>query len=235
MKCNKDSILLIPPISKEGYPIILVAGLISLFFGIFSLAVGIFGFMITLFLLFFFRDPPRMVPDDDRLVLSPADGLVIDVEEIDGFPPELSLDPVKMTKISVFLSIFDVHVNRIPVAGIIKTLVYIPGVFSNAFFSKSSGKNERQIILIENGKKEEFAVVQIAGLAARRVICKLGDGQVVERGSRFGIIKFGSRVELYIPQSYTLQVVRGQSVVAGETVLATSDGIGLPSCDFNYI
>lgn len=231
----KDDYFLIPPISKEGYSIILITAITSLFLGIFSLTIGFMGFVITVFLLYFFRDPVRIVPKADRLLLSPADGRITDIEFVDYFPSELALEGEELIKISIFLSVFDVHVNRIPVSGIVRSLLYIPGIFSNAFFDKASFKNERQIVLIEDEDKEKVVVVQISGLIARRVICRLSNDQHVEQGERFGVIKFGSRVDLYVPRSYSLTVIKGQIVVGGETILARKDSDVFLSKDFKII
>lgn len=184
---------------------------------------GWIGLPVVLWVLAFFRDPERRPPPGDRLIVSPADGRVLPV--VCGLPPgELGLPVEPHWKISIFMSVFDVHVNRMPCSGTVGTLAYRPGKFFNASFDKASLENERMSIRLRaegpDGKYADIGVVQIAGLVARRIECALREGQSVCRGDRFGIIRFGSRLELYLPQGARVLVLEGQSVKAGETAIA---------------
>ena len=188
------------------------------FFPTIGIILGIF----TCYIFYFFRDPERSIPLDD-VIVSPADGIVtyiglsrapIDLETSDQF-----------CKISIFLNIFNVHVNRMPTSGIVKKIKYIHGKFINATLEKSSEDNERNIILIETHNKENIVVTQIAGLIARRIVCEIKENQEVFLGHRFGIIKFGSRVDLYLPAHYKTLITVGQTVIAGETLISNPNNI----------
>lgn len=193
----------------------------SLFFGIIIYPIydiiSYFIFILTVYIYYFFRDPIRIIPEKEG-ILSPADGKVIFVGK-SKLPDELMSDEI-VNKVSIFMNIFNVHVNRIPYDGVIKDIKYIEGSFFNASLDKSSKKNERNIITIENKKNEKIIFVQIAGLIARRIVCDLKINQKVNRGNKFGIIKFGSRVDIYLPQDYNLLVKINQNVKAGETILS---------------
>ena len=173
--------------------------------------------IITIYICFFFRDPLRVVPAEN-VVVSPADGVVTYIGE--SFPPKECQISKKCLKISIFLSIFNVHVNRIPISGKIISINYISGKFLSATLEKSSEKNERNIIVIKNDKNESIIVTQIAGLIARRIVSDLKKYQNVIKGNRFGIIKFGSRVDLYLPKKYNILINVGQNVLAGETIIS---------------
>ena len=208
----------IPSIHKEGYFFISVFAIITLVFFIWSQPLGWFGVILTLWCIFFFRDPNRVVPYQENIVVSPADGIVQKIEKA-KLPKEIANTQDEMNRISIFLNVFDVHVNRIPIAGVVKKLNYHHGKFFNASLDKASEPNERQSILLELSNKSEIGVVQIAGLIARRIVCDLKDGQKVTTGERFGIIRFGSRVDLYLPTNFDIKVLKGQRMIGGETVI----------------
>jgi len=224
------------PIHREGWPAIAIfAGLNILLF----LLTGPFGWLavpLTVWCVWFFRDPERQTPVDEGLVISPADGRVLPVVTAVP-PPELGMGNATLTRISIFMNVFNVHVNRMPCAGTVIALAYRPGRFFNASFDKASEHNERMAAHIRtsdpDGGAVDIAVVQIAGLVARRIKCDLKEGQMVERGARYGIIRFGSRLDVYLPPDIEPQVSEGQHTVAGETVLADlsrrSAGAGSPA------
>lgn len=207
------------PIHKEGYLFIaiFVAGtLILAQFGEFAGAVGV---VLTLWCIYFFRDPERTIPARPGLIVSPGDGVVQRI--VDAIPPrELKMSDDTHIRISIFLNVFDVHVNRMPTAGKVAHAHYIPGLFLNASLDKASEDNERQLITLETHDGPTIGVVQIAGLVARRIVCDAKEGMEYKRGERFGIIRFGSRVDVYLPQTVEILVSEGQRSVGGETVLA---------------
>ena len=209
----------IVPIHREGRPFIAVflAAAILLWWLWTPLVVP--GVILTLWCIYFFRDPERVTPTRKGLVISPADGVVQMIEK--AVPPsELAMGEEPRTRISVFMNVFNVHVNRIPIDGTITRLAYCPGKFVNASLDKASVDNERQAVRMETGDGREVAFVQIAGLVARRILCTLANDQIVEAGERFGMIRFGSRVDVFIPDGVEPMVCVGQTTVAGETVLA---------------
>ena len=184
--------------------------------------------LLTFCVLAFFRDPRRVTPRDDRLVIAPADGLITLIQKVPP-PAELcvadgsgvpGLDPAPVTRVSIFMSVFDVHVNRAPMAGTISRVVYIPGKFHNADLDKASDENERQHFLLDHGAGVRIGFTQIAGLIARRIVPFVKAGDIVAAGQRVGLIRFGSRVDVYLPQGTEPRVLMGQRIVAGETVLA---------------
>lgn len=186
-----------------------------------SNALGTISMILTFLCIFFFRDPERVTPQVENAVVSPADGIVQQITDVSP-PAELDVPHTVMRRISIFLSVFDVHVNRVPVSGIVKTLVYRPGKFINASLDKASEDNERETILLEADYEHTTIVVtQIAGLIARRIVCDLYEASKVTVGERFGIIKFGSRVDVYVPKTATVNVSIGQRMVGGETIIAT--------------
>jgi len=206
------------PIHPEGYIFVAAFGLATLILGSFFSALGWIGGIATAWCIYFFRDPARYTPIDDALVVSPADGVVSSI----GFfipPPELGFGVEPLQRISVFMSVFDCHVNRAPVRGRVVKIAYRPGVFLNADLDKASEDNERNGIVIESAAGR-FGVVQIAGLIARRIVCFVRQGESLEAGERFGLIRFGSRVDVYLPAAARVLVTTGSKAIAGETVLA---------------
>ena len=208
------------PIQSAGYPFIIIFALISLILGGFSDTLGWLGLVLTIWCVYFFRDPIRFTPNEKNLIISPADGLVLPIK--DDTPPAESGLKEKMKKISIFMNVFNVHVNRIPFGGKVTKLAYEPGAFFNASFDKASKDNERMTVKIEIVNGIEIVVVQIAGLIARRIKCDLSENQTVKTGEKYGIIRFGSRVDVYLPLSYKINVLEGQTMIGGETVLAES-------------
>ena len=206
------------PIHKEGYPFILI-GVVLLVLGfLWAEPLGWIFAILTLWVCYFFRDPERITPLRDGLVLSPADGRVSQVATVVP-PPELDLPPESMQRVSIFMNVFDCHVNRAPVSGRIARIVYTPGLFLNADLDKASEDNERSAMVIESGGVA-VGVVQIAGLVARRIVSFVRAGDAIGAGERFGLIRFGSRVDVYLPATARVLVGAGQLSVAGETVLA---------------
>jgi len=207
------------PIHPEGKKFALIAAGVSLVISwlVWDEFVWV-GLVLALYCLYFFRDPERFTPQGDKLVISPADGLVQKI--VDVVPPaEMELGTAPLTRISIFLNVFDVHINRVPVAGEITACHYIKGAFFNAELDKASDENERQLVTID-GPKGKIGMVQIAGLIARRILCNLEKGQRVAAGERFGLIRFGSRVDIFLPKSAMVKVLVGQRSIGGETVLA---------------
>ena len=218
-----------PPIHPEGRKFGLICGALALF--CFYMAWTVLAWplaFLTPCVLAFFRDPGRVVPQGEDLVVSPADGLVSlivqvppprELQSFDG-EPGASLGAEPVTRVSIFMSVFDVHVNRAPVAGTVRRVIYIPGKFLNADLDKASEDNERQHVLIERADGRAIGLTQIAGLVARRIVPFVKSGDIVAAGQRIGLIRFGSRVDVYLPSGTDAKVVLGQTVIAGETVLA---------------
>jgi phosphatidylserine decarboxylase len=208
----------IVPITPEGYPFIGAFAFVSLILFWFWSPLGWLGMLATIWCAYFFRDPPRVTPVRDGLVVAPADGRVSQVTSA-APPPELGLGGKALPRISIFMSVFDCHVNRSPVAGKIEKIVYQPGKFFNADLDKASADNERNSLVIAT-TGTHIAVVQIAGLVARRIVCFVRTGQSIGTGERFGMIRFGSRLDVYLPEGTPPLVAVGQTSIAGETVLA---------------
>ncbi len=209
-------------IHKEGYVFIIIFTVIALLLLSFSGILGVIAIFFTGFSLFFFRDPERLTPIEENLVISPADGIVQSITESTP-PDELTNIDEKMLKISIFLNLFDVHVNRAPVTGKVIALHYYSGKFFNASLDKASKENERQSVLVETAKGHKVIFAQIAGLIGRRIICDLEEGGEVVAGQRYGIIRFGSRLDVYLPRQIIPLIGVGQRCVGGETVLANFD------------
>ncbi len=207
-----------PKIHAEGYKFIVIAGVITIVFYIFSNFLGLIGLVLTIWVYYFFRDPERVIIDDNNYLVSPADGEIIKVEEVDG-PKELGLENKKFNKISVFMNVFDCHVNRTPCAGKIEEILYKPGAFVNASFDKASEDNERNYFKIKDTDNNDVIVVQIAGLVARRIVCESNKDQELKQGDRIGMIRFGSRADVYY-ENYQPLVKVGQKAISGETLLA---------------
>jgi phosphatidylserine decarboxylase len=203
----------------EGWPFVAGSAIVTLFLGWMWAPLGWLGIIVTLWMVYFFRDPDRVVPVRPGLIVSPADGEVQMIVSV-APPPELGLGPAPLTRISIFLNIFDVHVNRVPADGTISALDYRPGLFVNAALDKASEHNERMSVRLTMPDGADIAFVQIAGLIARRIKCTLKLGQTVRTGERYGLIRFGSRVDVYLPPNTAPLVVVGQSALGGETVLA---------------
>lgn len=207
------------PIHREGYRFIAIFAVIAVIFFIFSNFLGWIGVVLTAWCAYFFRDPDRVTPQRDGLVISPADGVVSLIEEVPS-PVELDLNGEKRLRISVFMNVFNCHVNRAPVPGKVIKMTYVPGKFINAELDKASEHNERQAVTLEMADKTRLGVVQIAGLVARRIVSFINEGDELGGGERFGLIRFGSRVDVYLPPGVQPQVCVGQQAIAGETVLA---------------
>ena len=207
-----------PPIHTEGYKFLVIAVFITIVLMVFSSFFGTIGLLLTVWVYYFFRDPDRVIIDDDNYLVSPADGEVIKVEEVDGLK-EVGLETKKFKKISIFMNVFDCHVNRTPCAGTVEDILYKPGKFLNASFDKASEDNERNYYKIKDTSGNNIIVVQIAGLIARRIVCETNNGQTLSQGERIGMIRFGSRADVYY-ENYEPLVKVGQKAISGETLLA---------------
>ena len=207
-----------PKIHSEGYKFLAIAIFITIFLYFLSIFLGLVGLVFSIWVYYFFRDPERISINDDAYLTSPADGEVLMVHEVDG-PKELNLEDKKYTKISIFMNVFDCHVNRAPCEGKISEIIYKPGKFLNASFDKASEDNERNYYKIINNAGESIIIVQIAGLIARRIVCESNKDQELKQGDRIGMIRFGSRADVYF-ENYETLVKVGQKTVAGETLLA---------------
>ena len=207
-----------PKIHSEGYKFLAIAIITTFFLYLFSTFLGLIGLVLSIWVYYFFRDPERISINDENYLTSPADGEVLMVHEVDG-PKELGLEDKKFTKISIFMNVFDCHVNRTPCDGKISEILYKPGKFLNASLDKASEDNERNYYKITNSQGEEVIVVQIAGLIARRIVCESSKDQQLQQGDRIGMIRFGSRADVYF-ENYKPLVKVGQKTIAGETLLA---------------
>jgi len=210
---------IVTPIHREGWPFIAAFLLATLFLAWLWQPLGWAGAVLTLWCVYFFRDPARVTPVGAGLVVSPADGIVQMIQPASP-PPELGFGERPLMRVSIFMNVFNVHVNRVPVDGSVVALAYRPGKFLNAALDKASEMNERQSIHLRTSDGQDICLVQIAGLVARRIKCDLTVGQSLRSGERFGIIRFGSRVDVYLPDGVPPLVAVGQTMVAGETVLA---------------
>ena len=207
-----------PKIHSEGYKFLAIAIFVTIFLYLFSTFLGLLGLILTVWIYYFFRDPERISIEDENYLTSPADGEILMIHEVDG-PKELGLEGKKFTKISIFMNVFDCHVNRTPCSGKISEILYKPGKFLNASLDKASEDNERNYYKIINNQDEEIIVVQIAGLIARRIVCESYKDQDLKQGDRIGMIRFGSRADVYY-ENYSPLVKIGQKTIAGETLLA---------------
>ena len=207
-----------PKIHAEGYKFLVISGIITIVFYSFSNFLGLIGLVLTIWVYYFFRDPDRVIIEDNNYLVSPADGEIIKVEEADG-PKELGLENKKFNKISVFMNVFDCHVNRTPCAGKIEEILYKPGTFVNASLDKASEDNERNYFKIKDTYNNDIIVVQIAGLVARRIVCESNKDQELKQGERIGMIRFGSRADVFY-ENYQPLVKVGQKAISGETLLA---------------
>jgi phosphatidylserine decarboxylase len=207
-----------PKLHSEGYKFIVISIIITIILYNFSNFLGQIGLVLSIWVYYFFRDPERVIIEDDNYLVSPADGEVIKVEKVDG-PKELGLENKKFDKISIFMNVFDCHVNRTPCAGHVEEILYKPGKFLNASFDKASEDNERNYYKIKDTHGNDIIVVQIAGLIARRIVCETNKNQELKQGDRIGMIRFGSRADIYY-ENYKPLVKVGQRTISGETLLA---------------
>jgi len=207
-----------PKLHSEGYKFLVIAVVLTIIFYSLSNFLGLVGLVLTIWVYYFFRDPERVIIEDDNYLVSPADGEVIKVEEVNG-PKELGLENKKFNKISIFMNVFDCHVNRTPCAGLVEEILYKPGKFLNASLDKASEDNERNYYKIKDPHGNEIVIVQIAGLIARRIVCETNKNQDLKQGERIGMIRFGSRADIYY-ENYKPLVKIGQRSISGETLLA---------------
>ncbi|HAU29519.1 MAG TPA: phosphatidylserine decarboxylase family protein [Rhodospirillaceae bacterium] len=207
------------PIHREGWLFIGLALAIAFLLATASAVLGVLGLVVAGWFTYFFRDPPRVIPTREGLVVSPADGHVFSISESRA-PEELDLGEESFTRVSIFLNVFDVHIQRLPVSGEITKVAYHPGKFLNASLDKASEDNERNGLALRMADGQNVAVVQIAGLVARRIVCWVRGGDKLEAGTRYGLIRFGSRVDVYLPKGISPLVCIGQRVLGGETVIA---------------
>ncbi|MFW2589028.1 phosphatidylserine decarboxylase [Sagittula sp. SSi028] len=213
----------IKPMHPEGRKFVAIAAAITLVLFLIWEPLGWIGVGLTVWVYYFFRDPERATPTRDDIMVSPADGIVSLLEP--AVPPaELGLGDQPMVRVSVFMSVFNCHVNRLPTAGVVDKVAYRPGKFLNASLDKASEDNERNGLAVTLPDGRRYGVVQIAGLVARRILCWTAEGDTLERGERFGLIRFGSRLDIYLPEGVTPTVRIGQTMVAGETVIADLTG-----------
>jgi phosphatidylserine decarboxylase len=210
----------VPTIHPEGYRFIFIFAAVTFIMGLFSTTLLWIGLILTGWCIFFFRDPERYPPDDEFAVISPADGVVQAISK--EYPPKEIPNPdgERFTRVSIFLSVFDVHVNRVPISGVVETAHYHPGKFFSADLDKASDENERQAVEVITQQGHRVIFVQIAGLIARRIVCRIKEKQEVIAGERYGIIRFGSRMDVYLPDDIEPEVRIGQRAVGGETVIA---------------
>ena len=207
-----------PPIHNEGYKFLVIFSIATIILYLISSLLGLIGLVLTIWCYYFFRDPERYSINDDDYLVSPADGLVLQVQESDG-PKELNLESKKFTKVSIFMNVFDCHVNRSPCSGKVSEILYKPGKFFNASLDKASEDNERNYYKITNSKGEDIIVVQIAGLIARRIVTETTENSDLTQGERIGMIRFGSRADLYF-ENYKPLVKVNQRTIAGESLIA---------------
>ncbi len=210
---------IVPPMNPAGRPFVLAGAIATLVLRRFSKKAGLVGALLTAWVAWFFREPRRVAPTRPGVVVAAADGAVSHVTE--AVPPaELGLDPVPMTRVSVFLSVFDVHVQRSPISGSVTRAAYRPGKFLSADLDKASDDNERNSLLLRTDDGHDLVVVQIAGLVARRIVCSVAEGDQIAMGQTYGLIRFGSRVDIYLPAGSRVLVEPGQRTIGGETVIA---------------
>ena len=209
---------IVQKLHREGYRFVAIAAVITFILLLINNYLGLIALVITVWVYYFFRDPERFPIKDEQYLVSPADGKITQIIEING-PEELGLNEKKYTRISVFMDVLCCHVNRVPCSGTIGKIFYKPGKYINATLDKASEDNERNYLQLKNFVDDEIIIVQIAGMIARRIVCDVKEGDTLNQGDRFGIIRFGSKVDIYF-QNYNLLVRKGQNTVAGETLLA---------------
>ncbi len=209
---------IVQKLHREGYRFVAIAAVITFIFLLINNYLGLIGLVITIWVYYFFRDPERYPIQDENFLVSPADGKITQIMEING-PKELGLSEKKLTRISIFMDVLCCHVNRTPYTAIVEKIFYKPGKYINATLDKASEDNERNYIKLKNSNGDEMVIVQIAGMIARRIVCDVKEGDTINQGDRIGMIRFGSRVDVYL-KDYKLLVRKGQNTVAGETLLA---------------
>ena len=209
---------LFPKLHKEGYRFIAIAAVITFILLLISNFLGLVSFILTVWMYYFFRDPERFPINDENYLLSPADGIISQIIEING-PSEIGLENKKYTRVSIFMNVFNCHVNRVPSSGKITQIFYKPGKYINASLDKASDENERNYVRMINSNGNELILVQVAGLIARRIVCEIKENDETKQGDRFGMIRFGSRVDLYF-ENYQLMVQQNQKTIGGETIKA---------------
>ena len=207
-----------PKVHNEGYKFLVIFGIITLIFYFLNTFLGLIGLVLTIWCYYFFRDPDRYPINDEDYLVSPADGIVLQVKETNG-PKELNLQDKTFTKVSIFMNVFDCHVNRTPCSGKISQIIYKPGKFFNASLDKASEDNERNYYKISNQKGEDIILVQIAGVIASRIVCEANENSELKQGDRIGMIRFGSRADLYF-ENYKPLIKVDQKAIAGETLIA---------------
>jgi len=209
---------IVQKLHREGYRFVAIAAVITFILLLISKILGLIGLVISIWIYYFFRDPERFSINDENYLVSPADGKITQIIETNG-PKELGLEGKKYTRISIFMDVLCCHVNRVPYTGTVAEIFYKPGKYINATLDKASEDNERNYLQLKNLSGDEIIVVQVAGMIARRIVCDVKKGDTIKQGDRFGMIRFGSKVDLYF-ENYNLLVRKGQNTVAGETLLA---------------
>ena len=210
--------ILFPKLHKDGYRFLAIAAVTTFILLLISNFLGLISFILTIWVYYFFRDPERFPINDENYLLSPADGTVSQIIETNG-PSELGLENKTFTKISIFMNVFNCHVNRIPFSGKVTQIFYKPGKYINASLDKASEENERNYVKMLSSNGDKLILVQIAGLIARRIVCEIKENDEIKQGDKFGIIRFGSRVDLYF-ENYKILVREKQKTIAGETIIA---------------
>ena len=210
--------ILFPKLHKEGYRFVVIAAIITFILLLISNFLGILSLILSIWVYYFFRDPERYPINNDNYLVSPADGVVSQISEVDG-PKEMGLENKKYTRVSIFMNVFDCHVNRTPASGKIVKIYYKSGKYINASLDKASEENERNYLKVESKDGNELILVQIAGLIARRIVCEVKENEEIKQGDRFGMIRFGSRVDLYF-ENYQLMIRQNQKTIGGETIIA---------------
>ena len=209
---------LFPKLHTEGYRFLAIAAIITFILLLISNFFGLLSFILTIWIYYFFRDPDRFPINDENYLLSPADGVISQIIQTNG-PNELGLENKKFTRVSIFMNAFNCHVNRVPSSGKIIKIFYKSGKFLNASLDKASEDNERNYVKMKNNNGDELILVQVAGLIARRIVCEVKENDEIKQGNKFGIIRFGSRVDLYF-ENYQLMVCKNQNTIGGETIIA---------------
>ena len=209
---------IVQKLHPEGYRFVAIAAVITFILLLINNYLGLIGLVITIWVYYFFRDPERFPINDESYLVSPADGKITQIKETNG-PSELGLENKKFTKVSIFMDVLCCHVNRVPYTGKVEKIFYKPGKYINASLDKASDENERNYVKMKNPNGEELILVQIAGLIARRIVCEIKENEEIKQGNKFGMIRFGSRVDLYF-ENYELMIKKNQKTIAGETIIA---------------